>query len=291
MRCNLCPKACRVDRAKTPGRCGVSDVPRVARAMVHTFEEPCISGTAGSGAVFFSGCNLGCVFCQNEALQSGALGKPYPPEQLSELFLALAAKGVHNINLVTPTPHIPAIRRALLLAKRRGLTLPVVYNTGTYERANALRVLSGFIDVYLPDFKYVSPMLSDRFSGAPDYFVTASEALDEMYRQTGPLSVDADGLAVRGVLVRHLVLPGCLDDSRRVLEYLVGRYSPAVPLSLMRQYAPTPRMQNTPLNRTLTDREYERIVSFAVSLGCTNVWIQAKESASLSFTPSFTDWQ
>lgn len=288
MRCNLCPKACRVDRTVTVGACGAGILPRVARIMTHMWEEPCISGTAGSGAVFFSGCNLRCVFCQNEALQGGKLGEPFDADRLAGAFLQLQASGVHNVNLVTPTPHIPVIRRALIIAKRSGLTLPVVYNTGAYERASALRALEGLVDIYLPDMKYVSPVLSERFSGAADYYETASAAIREMYRQTGPLVIGEDGIAKRGVLIRHLVLPGCLDDSRRVLDDLVSRYTPDVYLSLMRQYVPTARVTTPPLNRKLTNREYDRIMSYALTLGMNHIWVQEKSSASADFTPSFT---
>ena len=291
MRCNLCPRACRVDRAALPGACGAGALPRVARVMTHMWEEPCISGTRGSGAIFFSGCNLRCIFCQNVALQDGVLGELCTSEQLAELFLKLQACNVHNINLVTPTPHIPVIRRALLLAKANGLTLPVVYNTGSYERVSSLRALEGLIDVYLPDMKYVSPILSERFSGVADYYDVASAAIAEMFRQVGPLIMDGDGIAMRGVLVRHLVLPGCLDDSRRVLDDLVTRYTPAVYLSLMRQYVPAGRVTEPPLNRKLTSREYDRIMSYAIALGMNHIWIQEKEAANPDFTPSFTDSQ
>lgn len=290
MRCNLCPRLCSVDRQQTLGRCGTpATTARIAQSMLHHWEEPFISGTRGSGAVFFSGCNLGCVFCQNEALQSGALGKDYPPEKLSDLFLCLQSQGAHNINLVTPTPHIPTIRKALLLAKQAGLTLPVVYNTAAYERVEPLRTLDGLIDVYLPDLKYVSPILSGRFSDAPDYFAFAAPAIFEMYRQVGLLVTDSNGMAMRGLVIRHLVLPGCLDDSRQVLCYIAKNYPPNIALSLMRQYAPTPRAMSTPLNRILTGREYDRIISYAIDLGLNNILIQEKAAANLDFTPSFTD--
>ncbi len=290
MRCNLCPRLCGVDRQQTPGRCGTpATTARIARSMLHHWEEPFISGTHGSGAVFFSGCNLGCVFCQNEALQSGALGTDYTPEKLCDLFLSLQSQGAHNINLVTPTPHIPTIRKALLIAKHAGLTLPVVYNTAAYERVEPLRALDGLIDVYLPDFKYVSPILSSKFSDASDYFVFAAPAILEMYRQVGLLVTDSDGMAKRGLVIRHLVLPGCLDDSRKVLCYIAKNYPTNIALSLMRQYAPTPRAMSTPLNRILTDREYDRIISYALDLGLNNILIQEKAAANLDFTPSFTD--
>ncbi len=289
MRCNLCPRSCGCDRIHTLGACGAGIAPRVARAMLHQWEEPPISGSRGAGAVFFSGCNLGCVFCQNEPLQSGALGRVCDAEQLCDLFLSLQQMGAHNIDLVTPTPHIPVLRRALLRARQSGLTIPVIYNTGAYERIEALRAMEGLVDVYLPDMKYVSPALSERFSCAADYCAAALPAIREMFRQTGHLQLDADGLASRGVLVRHLILPGCVDDTRRVLDALLESFSAELQLSLMRQYAPTPRAMATPLNRVLTSREYDRCISYALSLGFHNIWIQQKTSATLDFTPSFTD--
>ena len=292
MRCNLCPRVCGADRRSSFGQChAAADTARVARSMLHHWEEPFLSGQRGSGAVFFSGCNLGCVFCQNEPLQSGALGRSYNPEELCDLFLELESQGAHNINLVTPTPHIHIILKALRLAKKRGMALPVVYNTSAYERKESLRALEGSVDIYLPDLKYVSSDLSGRFSHAEDYFVFAGPAISEMYRQVGDLSLDGQGMAQRGLIIRHLILPGCLDDSRRALRYIANNYPLGTALSLMRQYAPTPRAMSTPLNRTLTQREYDRIISYAIDLGLNNILIQGKDSANLDFTPSFTDYK
>ena len=293
MRCNLCPRLCNIDRDSARGRCGVTGYThaRVARSMLHFWEEPGISGSNGSGAVFFSGCNLGCVYCQNEPLQPGALGRDYDAPALSKLFLSLQAQGAHNVNLVTPTPHVLALRKALRLAKDGGLTVPVVYNCGGYERVEALRALEGLVDIYLPDIKYVSSALAGRFSNAPDYFTFAAPAVKEMYRQVGTLRTDEMGVATRGLVVRHLVLPNCLDDSRRVLDFIAAALPHDTALSLMRQYAPTPRAMLTPLNRTLTEREYDRIQDYALARGLTNVLIQQKESASLDFTPTFTDYK
>ncbi len=291
MRCRLCPRRCGADRAVEPGFCGAGAVARVARSMLHLWEEPFISGARGSGAIFFSGCNLCCVFCQNAPLQSGALGQAYDAGTLCALLFSLQSQGAHNINLVTPTPHVPMIRSALKTAKSAGLRIPVVYNTGAYERVETLRALDGLIDVYLPDCKYVSHELSGRFSGAADYFAFAAPAIEEMFRQVGALALDEAGLALRGLVIRHMVLPGCLDDSRRVLDHIAKSYPSEVAVSLMRQYAPTPRAMRTPLNRVLTDREYDRIISYALSLGLNNILIQQKDSANLSFTPTFTDYK
>lgn len=291
MPCTLCPRNCGADRATGRGFCGAGPAPLVARADLHAYEEPCISGVYGSGTVFFSGCNMACVFCQNHVLRSGRVGRPCSDAELADIYLSLAARGAHNINLVTPAPHIEAVARSLMLAKSRGLTIPVVYNTNAYERADALRTLEGLVDVYLPDFKYVSPDLAERFSGTRDYAAAAEEAVAEMFRQVGRLALDEGGMAKRGLLVRHLVLPNCVFDTRAVLDKLASLFGTELHLSLMRQYAPTELCTLPPLNRTLTDREYERALQYALSLGFTNVLIQDRASASLAFTPSFTHSQ
>ena len=287
MRCAACPRRCGAERTNHTGLCNAGELPRVARAALHFYEEPCISGTRGSGAVFFSGCNLSCVFCQNHVLHDGTAGRPHTQEQLAGVYLALQADGAHNINLVTPTPHLAAVRASLLLARRRGLSIPVVYNTNAYELVPSLRALEGLVDVYLPDLKYVTPALSARFSGCADYFAFAAPAIREMYRQVGTLRLDGDGMAVRGLLIRHLVLPACVDEARRVLDFIADSLPAETHLSLMRQYAPTPNVTEPPLNRRLTDREYARAVDYCCARGFTNVWIQGRESASLAYTPDF----
>jgi len=259
--------------------------------MLHLWEEPCISGRRGSGAVFFSGCNLACVYCQNYTLQDGRAGTLYGPEALSELMLRLQEQGAHNINLVTATPHLRTLLPALRHAKARGLAIPIVYNTSGYETLDTLRQLDGLIDIYLPDLKYISPIRSARFSDVADYAAFALPALSEMHRQVAELTADADGIATRGIIVRHLILPGCVDDARAVLDAIAERLPISTHLSLMRQYTPTPRLSNGPLSRPITDREYERTISYALSLGFHNILQQEKTSVNLSFTPSFTDYQ
>ena len=291
MQCGICPRNCGIDRSLHAGACGAELLPRVARVGLHHWEEPCISGTQGSGAVFFSGCNLRCVFCQNHVIRDGTLGLPCYAETLCRYFFSLKSQGAHNINLVTPTPHADTLIDALRLARSRGLDLPVVYNTNAYERVETLRRLEGLVDIYLPDFKYVSPLLSERFSGCADYYPVAAEAIAEMHRQVGILRLDAAGIARRGLLIRHLVLPGCIDDSRRVLDAIAGMLPRESFLSLMRQYAPTPNIEAPPLNRRLTDREYERICLYCGDLGFQNVYIQGRESADLSYTPDFAKSQ
>lgn len=291
MQCGICPRNCGIDRSLHAGACGAELLPRVARVGLHHWEEPCIRGTQGSGAVFFSGCNLRCVFCQNHVIRDGTLGLPCDAETLCRHFFSLKSQGAHNINLVTPTPHADTLIDALRLARSRGLDLPVVYNTNAYERVETLRRLEGLVDIYLPDFKYVSPLLSERFSGCADYYPVAAEAIAEMHRQVGILRLDAAGIARRGLLIRHLVLPGCIDDSRRVLDAIAGMLPRESFLSLMRQYAPTPNIEAPPLNRRLTDREYERICLYCGDLGFQNVYIQGRESADLSYTPDFAKSQ
>lgn len=288
-RCTSCPRRCGADRQTHMGLCNAGALPRVARAALHFWEEPCISGERGSGAVFFSGCNLSCIFCQNYALHDGTLGIPHTPEMLAERYLALQAQGAHNINLVTPTPHLAAVRASLLLARRAGLHIPVVYNTNGYELTESLRSLEGLVDIYLPDLKYVTDALAARFSGRGDYFSFASGAILEMHRQVGTLRLNGDGIAERGLLIRHLVLPACIDEARRVLDFIAQALPIETHISLMRQYAPTPNVNNPPLNRRLTDREYARLLDYCCALGFSNVWCQEKESASLEYTPDFVE--
>ncbi len=285
--CALCPRACGVDRtAGQRGRCHETGTVRIARASLHMWEEPCLSGDRGSGTVFFTGCPLGCVFCQNYNIADGTNGAEVSSEELTDIFLKLQDMGAHNINLVTPTHFVPAIVPALERAKELGLDLPVVYNTGTYETVETLRMLDGLVDIWLPDFKYVSPDLAARYSFAPDYFDVASAALEEMARQTRAAQrrdtwvpdlcvFDLDGMMTRGILVRHLILPGCTEDSKAVLKYLWDTYGDDIYLSIMDQYTPLPRIA------TLD------VVNYAVDLGITNAFVQEGEAASESFIPDF----
>lgn len=262
---------------------------RVARASLHKWEEPCISGESGSGTVFFSGCPLKCVYCQNRTIAIGGTGKDITTERLSEIFLELQQKGACNINLVTPTHYILQIIAALKLAKSNGLRLPIVYNTGSYEKAETLRLLEGLIDIYLPDLKYVSSRLSSRYSNAPDYFEKAKAAITEMFRQTGGFVIDpSSGLMKRGVLVRHLMLPGQLADSRRVVKYLYQTYQDQILISVMSQYTPVGSFPAMPeLNRKVSHKEYNALVAYCISLGIENGFIQEGDSAAESFIPPF----
>lgn len=288
--CTLCPRGCGVDRTKGQvGFCGMPADLLVARAALHMWEEPCISGATGSGTVFFGGCNLKCVFCQNHAIAIGDCGKQITVSRLAEIFLELQEKGAANINLVTPTHYIPQIRKALILAKKQGLTLPIVYNTGSYEMPHALRLLDGLVDIYLPDLKYFSTELSAKYSHAADYFERATLAIAEMYRQAGtPVFDEATGMMKRGMIVRHLVLPGQTKDSKKVLRYLHETYGDNIYISIMNQYTPLPHVAHIPeLNRKVTSEEYDRVVNFALRLGMENAFIQEGETAEESFIPAF----
>ncbi len=287
--CHLCPRDCGVDRtAGQRGRCGMTDHIMAARAALHMWEEPCISGEEGSGTVFFSGCSLGCVFCQNHEIALGDTGKEITVERLAEIYLELQTKGANNINLVTAGHFLPQVIRSLRLAKKQGLHIPIVYNTGGYEKVEAIRMLEGLVDIYLPDLKYVSSQLSARYSGAPDYFAVASAALEEMVRQTGPAVFDERDMLVRGTVVRHLLLPGCLEDSKAVIRYLYETYGDQIYISIMNQYTPLPHVKKWPeIDRRVTEEEYDELVDYAIDLGVENGFIQEGETAEESFIPAF----
>lgn len=287
----LCPRRCGADRSCSRGLCGADEYARVAKIMLHHWEEPFLSGVRGSGAVFFAGCNLGCVYCQNHEIRNGGIGEKYTADKLANTYLALQENGAHNINLVTAAPYAPEVAESLRIAKQAGLAIPVVYNSSGYECVETLHTLEGLIDVYLPDWKYDSPLLSQKFSNAPDYPEVAAAAITEMYRQTGGLVLDENGIARRGLVIRHLVLPGCADDSRRILDKIVTLLPISTYLSLMSQYTPQAHVTAFPLNRRITQREYERVISYALSLGLYNILIQEMDSAQSKYTPHFTDTQ
>lgn len=285
--CMLCPRMCRADRENGEvGYCLSGGEMRISRSAPHYWEEPCICGEKGSGTVFFSGCNLRCVFCQNSKISRGGVGRQVSEDELADIFLELQGKGVSNINLVTPTPWINGIKEALDIAWQKGFYLPIIYNTGGYERVESLKSLRGYIGVYLPDFKYFSSELAERLSGAPDYPEVAKRALYEMVSQRGDASFDSDGMMTKGVIVRHLVLPGHTDDSMRVLEYLHSEYGDSIMISIMSQYTPMAGMTGE-LSRALTDKEYGEVVAFAQKIGISNAYIQDGESAKESFIPEF----
>ena len=288
--CTLCPRACGVNRAAgQKGRCGMSAELKVARAALHMWAEPPISGTNGSGTVFFSGCPLSCVFCQNSQISHEAGGKHIEVSRLSEIFLELQEKGAHNINLVTPTHFVPHIIEALDKAKAEGLTLPILYNCGGYESVQTLRLLRGYIDIYLPDFKYWSEDIAAKYSLCRDYRERAMEALCEMVAQTGKPSFDENGIMKKGTVVRHLVLPGCSGDSMEVIKYLHQTYGDGIYISIMSQYTPMPGIKDRfpELARKLTKYEYDKVVNFASEIGVTKGFTQYGSAASECFIPTF----
>ena len=289
--CTDCVRKCGVLRPETLngegtfGFCGCPRNPVVARAMLHRWEEPCISGKNGSGAIFFSGCNLRCVFCQNYEISSRVQGKEISVVRLREIYEELIVQGAHNINLVTPGHYTEAILASL----EKPLPVPVVYNSNGYDSLESLRKLDGRIQVYLPDLKYADNALAARYSHAPDYFETAAAAIDEMFRQTGPYKMDSDGMLKRGVAVRHLILPGQVENSLRVIDYIAGHFQPGdILFSLMRQYVPHGRIESYPeLNRRVSDEEYERVEQYLFDSPIEDGFVQEEESASKEFIPAF----
>ena len=283
--CDLCPRRCHAARGEDNGNgvCRMPALPRVARAALHYGEEPCISGKNGSGTVFFSGCSLNCRFCQNRTISQGGAGKTVSVERLAEIFRELTAQGAHNINLVNPTHYAAAIRAALDLYRP---PIPIVYNTGGYERIETLRAMEGYVDVYLPDLKYLDSALAASLSGAADYPAVATDAVLEMARQTGPVQLDAQGLAVRGTIVRHLVLPGHTRESMAALGWLKAHLPAGSYISVLLQYTPVGEL-TAPLDRTLTARECRKIRDFVGELDITDGYIQQRGSAGTEFIPAF----
>lgn len=280
--CTLCPRQCGADRSKgSPGFCRCPDTALVAKAMLHKWEEPALAGNGGSGAVFFGGCTLGCKYCQNRAISGGAVGKPMDFQALRALFEDLIAQGAENIDLVTPTHFLPTILPALTPK----LPVPVVYNCGGYERVETLRALEGRIDIYLPDLKYADAGLSQTLSGAADYFLVAASAITEMVRQTGPVQWDGDRIT-RGTVIRHLILPGCVDNSLRVLDWIGENFAPGeVLVSLMRQYTPMGTLP-APFDRRITGQEYDAVLSW-MYLNHLEGFTQEADSADVGFIPDF----
>ncbi|MBO6179597.1 MAG: radical SAM protein [Selenomonadaceae bacterium] len=283
--CDICPRLCKISRYKEIGYCGAGVNVKVARAMLHQWEEPCISGKNGAGAVFFSHCNLRCVFCQNRTISHEGKGIEITVKRLAEIFIRLEREGAATIDLVTPTHFAPQILEALKIAKGSGLHIPVVYNTSCYERKETIEGLKGLIDVYMPDFKFFSEEIAAKYSGASDYVKQAKEAIFAMFDQVGKFEI-ADGVMRKGLLIRHLILPGHRRDSMKFLDWAWENFGDTVYLSLMRQYTPQEGASGN-LARRLTTFEYESVVEYAASLGFTNAYTQEKTAASNEFVPSF----
>lgn len=288
-KCSLCPRMCGTDRAAgQKGFCGGGNLVRVARAALHYWEEPCISGESGSGTVFFSGCTMRCVFCQNKEISRSEVGKEITIERLAEIYLELAAKGANNINLVTPMHYAPQITAALDIARKNGLTLPIVWNTGGWERRESIAAVHDYADIWLSDFKYFDSSLGESLSKAPNYFSVAAAALDQMVKQTCEPVFDENGIMHRGVIVRHLMLPGHLDDTKNVLRFLYENYGDSIWISIMNQYTPMcsdPRFPE--LSRTVSDEEYNEAIDFACELGIENAFVQEGGTVGESFIPPF----
>lgn len=289
--CIECPRECKVNRnLGERGACHMTSEVVIARAALHFWEEPCLSGSQGSGTVFFSGCAMGCVYCQNHEIAKGQQGKPISINRLAEIFLELQEQGAHNINLVTPSHYVPQIKMALELSMGLGLHIPIVYNSSGYEKVETLKKLEGLIQIYLPDFKYLDPELSQRYSYCRDYAKWAKPAVEEMFRQTGKPVFTTDGILLQGTIVRHLSLPGGLSDSKDILEYLHEKYQNHLYLSIMNQYTPMKTLVGfEEIQRRVSEEEYDELMMYARFLGIKKAYVQEGESQSESFIPSFDD--
>lgn len=287
--CKLCPRNCGANRSNGKrGFCGAGEKIRVARAALHYWEEPCISGEIGSGTVFFSYCTLKCVFCQNYNISQCSWGKEITIERLAEIFIELQDKGALNINLVTPTHYVSQIIEALKIARERGLNLPIIYNSSGYEKVETIRLLKGYIDVYLPDMKYYDTKYSSKYSKAKEYFSYAKDAINEMVNQVGEVKFDENGIIQKGVIIRHLMLPGLLFDSKKIIDYIHKTYGNKVYISIMNQYTPLEHVKDYPeLNRPLNQKHYESLIDYALNLGVKNGFIQEEGTDKESFIPLF----
>lgn len=288
--CTLCPRKCGADRLNgNIGFCGADDRIKIARAALHFWEEPCISGDEGSGTVFFSHCTLKCVYCQNYSISTKNKGKFITEAELADIFLDLQGQGANNINLVTPTHYVPQIISALDIAKKNGLTLPILYNTSGYENPETIDLLKGYIDIYLPDFKYFDNALAEKYSSAKGYPENAKASIKKMFEQVGKCEFDERGIIKKGVIVRHLLLPGQLEDSKKIINYLHSEYGDDIYLSIMSQYTPLTTIPEnfSELKKPIAIEDYDKLLDFAINLGVENAFVQEGEAASESFIPEF----
>lgn len=281
--CNICPRKCNVDRSLKTGVCGVSDTLKIARAALHFWEEPCISGTKGSGTVFFSGCNMKCVFCQNYEISTGCFGKEITTARLREIYNELIEQGAHNINLVTPTHYAEKILESL----ENPISVPVVYNSSGYDSVDTLKKFEGKVQIYLPDMKYASSSLAKKYSLAPDYPERAKEAIREMFRQTGEAVFDDDGIMKKGVIIRHLMLPDETDNTLDVIDWVSDEFGDKVVFSLMSQFTPNKNCDIPALQKTVSEEEYNKAVDYMYLCGIENAYVQDFSSAKKEFTPPF----
>jgi len=287
--CTLCPRNCKVNRNNNElGFCGMTKDIVVARAGLHFWEEPIISGEKGSGTVFFSGCNLKCIFCQNFNISTNNFGKTISINRLSEIFLELQDQGAHNINLVTPTHFVPQIIEALKISKTNGLNIPVVYNSSGYENVETIKLLNGYIDIYLPDFKYFDNTFAKKYSKCTNYFEYSSKALDEMIKQVGNPIFDENGMLLKGVIVRHMLIPGLLKDSKKIISYLVENYNDDIFISIMNQYTPANNLNKYPeIDKIVDKNDYEELIDYAIDIGIKNGFMQEGKTQKTSFIPEF----
>ncbi len=285
--CMLCPRKCGINRYEKFGVCGANNKIKVAYYSLHMWEEPPISGKNGSGTIFFSNCNLKCIYCQNKKISLDGYGKYISMKRLKEIMLELQEKKAHNINLVTPTHYVPQIACVLKKIKNKELNIPVVYNTSSYENIGTLMMMKCLVDIYLADLRYYDDELGEKYSLCKDYFETATMAIDEMYRQVGEILLDSDGMIKRGLVVRVLILPGHVEDAKNIIKYLYKTYKDEIFISIMNQYTPVNKCKFDNLNRKVSDEEYDDVVNYAIDLGVTNAFVQEGEAASESFIPEF----
>lgn len=284
-KCNLCPRNCNVDRYQTVGYCRSKEKIKLSLVSVHMYEEPFISGTNGSGTIFFTNCNLGCIFCQNKKIRDG-YGKEVTIKRFSDILLEQQSRKVHNINLVTPTHYVPLIRKGIIKAKNNGLSIPIIYNTSSYENVNTIKMMNGLVDIYLADLKYYDDKYAIKYSKAKDYFKYATKAINEMYEQVGKPVIE-NSLLKRGLVVRILLLPGLKEDAKKLLKYLYETYQDNIYISIMNQYTPIEKYIYNELNNKVLDEEYNDVINYACDLGITNAFIQEGETQSQSFIPNF----
>lgn len=285
-RCMLCPRKCGINRYKTKGYCGATNKIKLAYFSLHQWEEPIISGTHGSGTIFFSNCNMKCIYCQNKKISIDGYGVYITQKKLKEIMLLLQEKGAHNINLVTPTMYVPQIAKVLRSIKNKELTIPVVYNTSSYESIITLKLMNNLVDVYLADLKYYDDSLAKKYSDTTNYFEEATLAIDEMFRQVGSIKIE-DDLLVKGLIVRVLVLPGNIEDAKKIINYLYKTYKDEIIISIMNQYTPVNKCSYDNLNRKLTDKEYDEVINYATNIGVNNAFIQEGDTSDESFIPDF----
>ena len=288
-KCTICPRNCKVNRLSgKKGYCKCDDKIKIALVSTHMYEEPCISGKKGSGTIFFSNCNLNCVYCQNYEISQKGKGVNITIEELSEKFMYLQNKGVNNINLVTPTMYVYQIIEAIKKAKEKGLTIPIIYNSNGYENVETIKILNGYIDIYLPDLKYFSNDIAIKYSNAPNYFEIATKAIQEMYKQVGVTRINERGIMEKGLIIRHLILPNYLQNSKNILKWIKENIDPEVHISVMAQYFPTNEAYKyEKLNRKITRKEYKEIKKYIITLGMENGYFQGLESNEEKYVPVF----